>query len=160
MALTLESANRVRQKTFAFSRNPGIFYLLKALFLHFAANKSNSIQLQLVNVDGTSMSSDGGAAQQVVANVACTLYAIYLITRTTGPTTTWFKLTDNASTCTTNGGEDIHYAFKAKSEERLYVAPIGHAMSNGITIDENTTATGGTETLKANRLDGFIILGS
>lgn len=156
-ALTTESANRVRQKTYMVNRNAGVFYALKALFLHLAANLSNP-DLQLVNIDGTSMSSDGGAAQQVVVSSACSIYAIY--TKKTGSVANWFKLTDHATTCQTNGTEDFHARTTTAAEERLYLFPSKFAMANGITIDENTTATGATETLKANRQDGFFILGA
>lgn len=158
MALSTQSANIVRQKTYMINRNPGIFYALKALFLHLAANKGNP-DLQIVNVDGGATASDGGnTAAQVAANAACTLYAVYL--KKTGSTATWFKATDNASTPTTNGGADISLVITTASDEVLLLFPTGHAMANGITYTEDTTATGSTLNLKANRIDGFIILGA
>ena len=157
MALTTESANRVRQKTYATLRNSGVQMELKGFFLNLAANKGN-IDLQLVNIDGNSMSSDGGATQQVVCNGACTLYVIYL--KKVGSVANWFKLTDNATTCTTNGGQDLSLRTTTAADEKLLTWPIGFTMVNGITLDENTTATGATETLKANQQSGFAIIGA
>lgn len=158
MALTLEAANRVRQKTLAFSRNAGVYRELFAFFLHMAANKGNP-DLQIVNVDGTSMSSDGGAASQVIANVAGTLYIIYL--KKTGTVATSFKANDNASTAAGDGTDTgPNQVITTAAEEVLFTYPTGHALANGLTIREDTTQTGTTRTLKANRLDGFIIVGA
>lgn len=158
MAISTQNANLVRQKTFMINRNPGVFYALKALFLHLAANKSNP-DLQLVNIDGGATASDSGnTANQVVANAACTLYCVYL--KKTGATGTWFKLTDNATTATTNGGADLSQKVTTANEEVLFLYPTGHAMANGITYTEDTTATGSTLNVLANRIDGFVILGA
>lgn len=158
MALSTQSANLVRQKTYMINRNPGVFYALKALFLHLAANKGNP-DLQLVNIDGTYLASDGGNnATQVVADAACTVYAIYL--KKSGSTAAWFKATDHASTASTDGTETISLGLTTASGEQLHLYPTGKAFANGVSLAENTTATGSTKTLKANRVDGFIILGA
>lgn len=157
MSLSLQSANLVRQKTYMSVRNGGIFMELKALFLHLASNKSNP-DLQLVNIDGGATASDGGnTASQVAANVACTLYAVYA--KKTGAVATWLKVTDNATTATTNGGADFSTVLTVAKDETLFTWPTGHAMANGITYTEDTTATGSTLNLLANRIDGFIIFG-
>lgn len=158
MALVTESANRVRQKTFMINWNPGVFYGLKALFLHLAANKGNP-DLFIKNVDGTYSSSDGGNnANQVLVDAACTLYAIYL--RKTGTTAVVFKATNHATTAQTNGTGDISHIITTSGQEILLTYPSGHALSAGLTMTENTTATGSTLTLLANRLDGFVIVGA
>lgn len=155
MSLSTEAANRVRQKTLAFSRNPGVFYELKALFLHLAANKSNP-DLQYVNIDGSQPASDGSnTTSTVLVNAPCTMYAVYL--KKAGTVATWFKLTDNATTATTNGGADVSTVITTKADEVLLTWPTGHAMANGATFSENTTATGSTGELLANRIDGFFI---
>ncbi len=157
MALALQVANLVRQKTYMSIRTPGVFYELKALFLHLASNKQNP-DLQLVNIDGTVVSSDGGAADQVIANASCTLYAVYLFKD--GTVATWFKLTDNATTGASNGSADFSTVVTAKGEEDLFTWPSGHQFVNGITIREDTTAIGSTRTLRANEIDGFVIIGA
>lgn len=158
MALTTESAGRVRQKTNAITRNAGVFYALKALFLHLASNKGNP-DLFYKNIDGTYSASDGGAnASQVLVDAACTLYAVYL--KKAGSTAVYFKATNHASTATTDGTEDLSYKITTLAEEDLFLFPSGRAFATGLTVTENTTATGSTLTLAANRLDGFVIVGA
>lgn len=158
MALTTQSANLVRQKTYMINRNAGVFYALKALFLHLAANKGNP-DLFLKNIDGTYSSSDGGNnASQVLVDAACTIYAVYL--KKFGSTAVSFKVTNHASTATTDGTQTLGYILTTASEEDLFLFPSGKAMSTGVTVTENTTATGSTLTLVANRADGFVIVGA
>lgn len=161
MALSLEAANRVRQKSYErfYVANPGVFYAMKALFLHLACNKSNP-DLQYVNLDGTFLASDGGNnANQVIANVGCTLYAIF--GKKQGTTATWLKYNDSA-TVTVGDGTDTstsNWANAVAGEERLLLFPVGQVFANGIAVAENTAATTTTKTLKANRIDGFFIIG-
>jgi hypothetical protein len=137
------------------NRNSGVFYELKALFLHLACNKGNP-DLQLVNIDGTFSSSDGGAnANQIVLAGAATLYCIYL--KKFGTVLTVFKASDSATTAVTATPTDIDLNVTTAAEEILLTYPTGHALTAGLTITENTTAAGSTLTLKANRLDGFAI---
>lgn len=158
MALVTESAGRVRQKTYMINRNAGVFYALKALFLHLAANKGNP-DLFIKNIDGAVGTSDGGnTASQVLVDAACTVYAVYL--KKTGATATWFKATNHASTATTDGTEDFSYKLTTAAEEDLFLFPSGRALATGLTITTNTTATGSTLALLANRIDGFVIVGA
>lgn len=168
MAITIESAGRVRQKAYstvyasatgtsADPISPFNFYALKDFFLHWAANKGNP-DLQYINVDGTYSSSDGGNnASQVLANAACTLYVVFL--KKVGTTESIFKWTDHASTAGTAGTQDGAIAQTAVGSV-LEVYPDGRALANGLTVTENTTRTGSTLTLKANRQDGFVIIGA
>ena len=158
MALTTESATKVRQKTRMITRNSGVFYALKALFLQLAANKGNP-DLFYKNIDGLAGSSDGGNSNSVVlVDAACTLYAIWL--KKTGATATFFKATNHASTGATDGTQDLGYKLTTSGEENLFLFPNGHALSAGLTISEDTTATGSTCTLAANKIDGFVIVGA
>lgn len=168
MALTTESAGRVRQKAYlsvygtgtgttSTNNSPFNYYVFKALFLHLAANKGNP-DLFYKNVDGTYSASDGGAnASQVLCDAACTLYAVFL--RKTGATEVIFKGSNSATTAGTDGTQDSAIALTvAGSVEIVY--PDGRALSSGLTVTENTTRTGSTLTLKANRADGFVIIGA
>lgn len=158
MALVTQSANLVRQKTQAITRTPGVFYALKALFLHLAANQGNP-DLFYKNIDGLVNSSDGGnTASQILVDAPCTLYAVWL--KKTGTTATFFKATNHASTATTDGTEDLSYKLTASLEENLFLFPSGHPLSVGLTVTEDTTATGSTLTLAANKIDGFVIVGA
>lgn len=157
MALSLESANKVRQKVRAHLRNPGVQKALKAFWLHWASDMSNA-DLQFVVIDGNVNASDGGnTANQVLANAACKLYVLYL--KKSGSTATWFKATDHATTAATNGSQDISQRLTTANQEQIFVYPAGFSMTNGLTVTENTTATGSTLTLAADKVDGFVIIG-
>lgn len=166
MALVTQSAVLVRQKAFhnisgartAAPNSQALFWALKALFLHLAANKLNP-DLFLKNIDGAVNASDGGNSNdQVLVDAACTLYAVYL--KKTGSTAAFFKATNHATTAGTNGTQDLGYKLTDAGEDNLFLFPNGHALSAGLTVSANTTATGSTATLLANRVDGFVIVGA
>lgn len=92
----------------------------------------------------------------VIANAACHLYAICLQKATA--TKTVFKGTDNATTCTTNGGQDFSVTLNAIGDAILFL-PKGFACANGFTVQGNTTATGSTGSA-ANGPAGMVILGA
>lgn len=164
MAVTTESAGRVRQKAYGavygngtttLPNSPFNFYAMKVFFLHMAMNKGNP-DLQYVNVDGAFSSSDGGNnASQVLVNGACTLYAVFL--RKRGATEAIFKASNHASTAGTDGTQDLSIALTAAGTV-VEIYPDGRALSTGLTVTENTTRTGSTLTLLANRIDGFVIV--
>jgi hypothetical protein len=150
------SANLARQKTFMINRNPGVFYALKALFLHLAANRGNP-DLYFKNIDGLVNASDGGNSNdQVIVDGPCTVYAIYI--KKTGSTAAFFKATNHAATAQTNGTQDLGYKMTTSGEENLWLFPNGHALSTGLVVSSNTTATGATASLQADRIDGFAIV--
>ncbi len=166
MALSLQNANLVWQKVKnalsainvaskgASPATQGAFLDLK---FYLSQDKRN-FNLQFVPIDGTINSSDGGAtAAQVLANAACTLYAIYLFK--SGATETIFKGSNNATTAGTNGTQDLAIAATAAGDI-FEIYPDGRALSNGLTVTENTDRTGSTLTLLANQASGFAIIGA
>lgn len=166
MAISTQSAVLVRQKAVhaagIVSGSVAVaqhnYWALKALFLHLAANLGNP-DLKIQYIDGNATASDGGnVADQVVSDGACNIYAIFL--RKTGSTATWFKLTNHATTAATNGTADVSVRLTDAAEEALLTYPKGMAFSAGATYTEDTTATGSTLNLVANRIDGFIIAGA
>lgn len=151
-----ESANLVRQKTNMITRTPGVFYALKALFLHLAANKGNP-DLTYKNIDPYTNASDGtNSDDQVIAAAATTLYAVYL-KKGTGSTANYFKMTNHATTSTTDGTQDFGYKITTAAEENLFLFPNGHSLSAGLTIAQNTAATGATNSLLVDCCSGFVI---
>jgi hypothetical protein len=168
MSLTTQSANLVRQKAYisvygnatgtsSNTNSPFNYYAFKALFLHLAMNKGNP-DLFYKNIDGTYSASDGGNnASQILVDAACTLYAVFL--RKVGSVETIVKGTNHASTAATDGTQDLAFALTVAGSETI-VYPDGRALSTGLTVTENTTRTGSTLTLKANRVDGFVIVGA
>lgn len=162
MAITLVSENLVWQtaRQMLAGASPAIQLQLKALKTYLATQGKNP-DLQIVAVDGTYSSSDGGNnASQVLLDAACRLYVVYLIKR--GTTATYFKGTDHATTAGTNGTQALamNDANAVTGDELLATFKDGYSLANGLTATENTTATGSTLTLKANRFDGFVIIGA
>lgn len=165
MAVATQSANLVWQKVKNYlsninvaskGANPVSQNAFLALKQYLAQNKRNP-DLQLVPVDGTLNSSDGGnTAAQILCNGACTLYAVYLLKK--GATETIFKGTNHASTPTTDGTQDLAIAATVAGDV-FEIYPDGRALSTGLTVTEDTTRTGSTLTLAANQMSGFVILG-
>lgn len=155
MALSLQSAGIVRQKARSITRNPGIYRVLQALFMHLASNKGNP-DLQWVPWSGTELGSDGGNADKVLADAACRVYAIYFKKAATA-TGAWIKFSDHASAASATAGE-FTAEFNAASEERIAIFPDGFAQGTGWTMRQDTTAAGSTRTLLANAVHGFALI--
>lgn len=165
MAISTQSANLVWQKVKNYltnlnvaskGANPVTQNAFLALKQYLAQNKRNP-DLQLVPIDGTVNSSDGGnTVSQILCNGACTLYAIYLFKK--GATETIFKATNHASTATTDGTQDIAIAATVAGDV-FEIYPDGRALSTGLTVTEDTARTTATLTLAANQMSGFVILG-
>ena len=172
MALSLESAGRVRQKAYnavyasgtgtsSNSVSPYHYYGIKALFLHIAANKGN-IDLQFVPF----------TAEQTVANAslgfapdldAFALYCLFGKARRTSGTTashiSLYNATVGADTDADTGALTIEVV-NATGQQFLFVWPNGKNFSTDITIQAATAAQGGTESSAADSIDGFLIVGT
>lgn len=93
----------------------------------------------------------------VVAGEACSVYAIFMKVPTA--VTGFFKGTNHATTCATNGSQDVS-VLTNKIGETILLFPNKLAMSAGFTIRGNTTATGNTDPNAADKIKGFVIVGS
>lgn len=159
--VSTESANRVWQRVgvAAAASNEATRKLLRELKMYLATQKNIQL-LQFVAINGLTNSSDSGnTASQVLCGGACTLYALVL-KKSTGATACWFKGSNHASTASTDGTQVIAEHSAAANEEICRIWPNGKALSTGLTVTEDTTATGSTLTLAANRFDGFVIIGA
>lgn len=159
MALSTESANKVWQRVFIALRgaNEASTRIFKELKQYLATQKGNP-QLQFVSINGFTTASDGTATASVVACAgACTLYGLYL--KHSGTTACWFKGSNNATTAASDGTQVIAETSAVDKDEICRIWPNGKALSAGLTTTQQTTATGSTQTLNANRFDGFVILG-
>lgn len=161
MALSLVDGvqvwTRVKNALSVANANPGAQNALRVL-REYVATQGGNPQLQFIPVNGTLSSSDGGAsASQVLADAACTVYAIYL--KKSGSTETIFKASANATTAGTDGTQKYAIS-KAAAGDVCEVYPTGDAVASGLTVTENTSRTGSTLTLAANRFDGFVIIGA
>lgn len=155
MALSLESANLVRQKTRMYVRNPMVFYTLKAFFLYHS-QRNNNADLQLVYLDDADVT---GASGVVSADSACTLYVVFLRKRATA-TDSYLKLYDDATDDTTAASERVTIATLEASEDHIAVFPQGMTMATGIVATSHTTSSGTADSTAGDSGDGFIIIGA
>lgn len=93
---------------------------------------------------------------QVIAAVPCTLYAMILHKATA--TASYTKATDHATTCSTDGTQDVSLKL-ADTNYHALIFPKGRAFANGITMQGNTTGTGSTGSA-ANGATGVALFGA
>lgn len=154
MALTTESAGRVRQKCRAHLRDPGVYLALKSLFLHLASNKGNP-DLAFLPIIGTDADAAGG---QVLVDAACTLYAVYG-KKTATATDSYLAIFDDASDDSGAGTDGrIVLPFLAASEEAFYLSPDGLTMAAGVVAKAYTDFDGTTDTSAGDAPNGFAIV--
>ena len=151
MALSLEAPNAVRQRALAEIRKPKTQAGLKALFSYLAQHKG-SPQLQFVTFAALA------GTDTVIADAACKVYAIFSKKPSGSSTTSFFKLTDHASTGSATA-ETLKYPMLSTNED-LLVFYDGLAMSAGATLLAHTTSDGNTGSSAADRADGFVIVGA
>lgn len=162
MAITLESAGRVRQKVNAEGRapnagpSPGVFYALKALFLHLAANKGNP-DLAWLPILGTTADDASG---QILADAACTLYAVWGKKPATA-TDAYLVIFDDAADDTGAGTDGrVVIPFLVSNEEGFYMNPDGLTMAAGVVAKSYTDFDGVTDTAAGDAPNGFVIIGA
>lgn len=150
MALSLQDIVLAKRRFFhAVALSPATRMQTMALF-SFLAQSKGSPQLQVVEFPALS------STDVVIANAACKLYAVVLHKATA--TATFFKATDHATTCSTDGTQDISLRLAAIQHTVLITAS-GKAFTNGITCQGSTTGTGATGSA-ANGADGVFLIGS
>lgn len=162
MAISLESANKVRQKTYGAGLNPLVYAQLKAFFQFWATHKSNA-DLQFIPFDGTDADAAGG---KVLADAACTLYAVFLEKGNLGnetdgtATDAYIWLLDDA-TDDAGAGTDGRIALPSLTvdEQSLYLSPAGIVMATGVVVKAYTDIDGVTDSTAGDAPNGFVIIG-
>ena len=158
-AVTTQSANLVRQRAYSqfYTANPGVFYAMKQLFLHLAANKGNP-DLQLIQYAAEDIIANGG--YEPITTGAYTLYAWYGKSRSTQTTTAAFHAlhdaTSNGATTTTLATQLINNT----SQTFLHLWPNGFPGATALTVSSATAVGGGTESQAVDACDGFVIVGA
>lgn len=157
--LSTQSANLVRQKLYNASsslagsntRSSEVFYILKAIFLHLAANKGNpDLQLKVL--------TDG--ANSTLVNGACTLWAIFA-KKGTNATAAYLKISNHASTV--QADSDVILKSAVAGESFVVAYPDGHAFSTGIAAGSYTAYNGSDSTTPStatHNFYGYLIVGA
>ena len=154
MAVTLESANLVRQKTRMYTLDPFVFAALKGFFLRHSSKGNND--LKIIPVSDADFVTAGGT---VLADAACTVYFIYLKKGTTA-TDAYVKFYANATDDTTAADERITLPILEASESVVLCSPQGLTFATGVVGTSHTTSNGTTDSTSGDVADGFLIVGA
>lgn len=153
MAIALEGINLVKRRARADTRSVGVAESLRSLFKHME-NLGNP-DLQLVAISGLD------AADKVVADAACKLYALYLKKPTASTTNAWVKGSNHATVAAANG-DIVVFLVGTSGGGRSYM-PVFHdglPLATGLTIGSHTTVNGNTKSAAADCATGFAIIGA
>lgn len=139
---------RVRNAVLSFK--PSTQLLLMA-FKSWLIQQGNNPDLQFVPFAALA------ATETVVADAACTLYALVLRKANTA-TVTYSKLTDSATT-SSDADSEVRIPQNVAKSEAVLIFNTGFALASGATMQGNTTPSGGTSS-GANAADGFALIGA
>lgn len=132
------------------STKPFVKFILRALYTWLAQHGGNP-DLQVVRFG---LLSD---AETIIADAACKLYGLVLI-KQGAATATFSKATDSATT-SSDASSELRFWSNAVGQQQAFVWPQGLPFANGITMQGNTTANGGT-TSGANACLGYAVIGA
>lgn len=154
MAVTYESANKVRIKAREHVRGTGAFFALKAFFL-YAATQLKNPQLSFLAFDSLTIDDSGG---QVLADAATTVYFVYAKKRNTA-TDAYLVLLDDA-TDDTGGATDarLSVVLQSGNDEVALFFPQGIDMATGVVAKAYTDYDGTTDSTAGDAPDGFVIV--
>jgi len=157
--LVIQSAGRVRQRVAmvtssgrtATLHGPGIYYALKSLFLHLAANKGNpDLYFDVLP----------GSSNEGLVNGACTLYAVYL-KKGAVATAAYYKISNHATVV--QAISQVILESHTAGEEVLAMWPDGKTFTTGIAAGSYTAYDGSnvtTASTATHELSGFAIVGA
>lgn len=153
MALSLGDINTVRQKTRAEARSVGAHEVLRALWKHMQS--LGNPDLQIVEYAGL------GAADKVIADVPCKLYAVFVAKPAGSTTDSWLKGSDHVSAAAANGDLVVKMRGTAGGgKSHCLVFPDGLQLPAGLTLGAHTTVNGNTKSNAADAPTGFAIIGA
>jgi hypothetical protein len=153
MALTLENVNLVKQRTRWQVRTPGASEALRSLWKHLEAKGNPDLQFVAFERNGTD--------DNVIADAACRIYAIYFKKPATSTTAAWLKGSDHATVAAAAADVAISLAAAAAAmKEGCVVFHDGLSMATGFTMACHTSVNGNTDSAAADSPAGFVILGA
>ena len=161
MALSLESANLVRQKAYAAlsgtnnsSAYHDLIWTTVRGFFNTWVNGGANANLQFIPFSEADADAAGGT---VLADAACQVYLVY-VNKLGAATENHVKLYDDATDDTTTTDQHIVIMLDQANQEALLVYPQGIAMATGVVVTQHTTSEGTTDGSDGG--DGFIIIGA
>lgn len=164
MAITLESANKVRQKTYNLGLDNLSYRTLQAFFQNWATHKGNA-DLAILPFLGTDADAAGGV---VLADAACTVHVVYgrkgtLDQKSAGngtATDAYLVIFDDA-TDDAGAGTDgrLVIPFLNIADNQLWVSSIGIPCATGVVAKSYTDFDGTTDSSAGDAPNGFVIIG-
>jgi hypothetical protein len=148
MAIAVENPLLVKRRAFTTDMSHASNRKLKTFF-ETHAQVANNINLLLVPF------AELTSTETVIAAEAAKLYALFLKKDTA--TLTFSKITDHATTSSDTAAEFVFSV--ARIGDEFFSWPAGYALANGLTMQGNTTADGGTGSA-SNGAQGWAIIGT
>lgn len=153
MALSLTDILTVKENARVEARKAGVAASLRSLWTYM--QQLGNPDLQLVFFSGLN------AADKVIADVACKVYAIFILKPAASTTDAWLKGSNHATTAAANG-DFVAYLRGTSGGGRAY-CPVFHdglPMGTGFTLGCHTTVNGNTKSAAADAATGFAIVGA
>lgn len=166
MALSLEDANKVRQKAVAAvgtadkgtsaANNTAVYFALKAFFMDWAINHGNA-NLQFIPFSTTDITTNTGYSP--IGGVTSTVYFVYAHNPGAGDGTDAYIRLYNETSNTTNTNAFITGLISDDYDSFVFVSGKGIVFGTDLTISSDT-GTDATESSAANAANGFVIVGA
>jgi hypothetical protein len=153
MALSLADPNTAMRKARGAARSSGVATALRALRDHL--DTLGNPDIQFVAFTGLE------TADAVIANVPCTLLALYFKKPTASTVNSWLKGSESTTAAAANG--DIVFKLVGTSGGGREYCPIfsdGLPFATGLTLGAHTTVNGSSKSLVADAPSGFAIVGA
>ena len=153
MALVLENANLVKQKTYPDSRWPGVATQLVAFWDHLQQLRNPDLKIK--------MYSGLGSADVVVSDAACKVFALFIKKPVASTTDAWFKASNHATAAAANGDFTTFLVGTAGGGREYCPTYLdGLPFGTGCTVGCHTTVSGNTKSNAADAATGFVIVGA
>ena len=161
MALSLQSANLVRQKVYSAlqaTNNPSakqrLWWTAAREFFNQWVTQGNA-DLEFIPFSEADADDTDGTG---IADAACTIYLMYVNKVGTSATENTVKLFESATVDTTTTEQTLSIILNAAAQEAMLIYPTGFAQATGVTVTQHTTIEGATD--GSDGADGFIVIGA
>lgn len=163
MAISLESAGKVRQKLYSLGLDPLVYRQLQAFFQYWAIHKGNA-DLQYLPFLGTDIDDAGG---KVLADAACTVHAVYgrkgtLDGKTDGTATDAYLVIFDDATDDAGAGTDgrLVIPFMVADEQHLWISGSGIVCATGVVAKSYTDFDGTIDSSAGDAPNGWVLIGA
>lgn len=133
------------------AKSPAVAEALRALYKHLQQNPKDLYYKAFTT---------SGAADVVLSDSPCKIYALMTKKRTGSTTASWLKGSDHATVAAAAGDIVIPYTAAGGVKAFCQIWPDGLSLLLGLTIAQHTAVNGNTDSAAADSVDGFVLLGA